>query len=470
MEATLMEERAQFEKFKSTVRGKTLTSAEKGYEEARKLYNGMIDKRPAVIVQCVDTADVMSAVNFARETGLPLAIRGGGHNGPGLGSVDNGLVIDLRHMRGVRVDPVTHTVHVQGGATWGDVDHATHPFGQAVPSGFISTTGVGGLTLGGGIGYLSRKYGLTIDSLVSVDMVLADGRYITASAAKHPDLYWAVRGGGGNFGVVTSFEFQLHPVDTIYGGPMIWPMERSAEILAIWQDFILKAPEDINGWFAYLTVPPIQAFPEQFHLKKMCAIVWCDTSPLKKAEKHFAAIRKLFGEPVINGTGPMPFPALQTTFDPLFPPGLQWYWKADFFKELNTEAISLHTEYGAQLPTALTTMHIYPINGAVHNLGKKDTAFSFREANFAEVIVAITDDSSQNKEMIAWAKDYWNALHPYSAGGGYINMIMDEGNENVKAAYRDNYKRLVSIKNKYDKKNLFRVNQNIVPKKEEVVA
>lgn len=463
-----MEENAQLNQFKSMVRGKILSKADQGYDQARKVYNGMIDKRPALIVQCVDVADVIAAVNFARETGLRLAIRGGGHNGPGLGTVDDGLVIDLRSMKGVRVDPASGTVHVQGGCTWGDVDHATHPFGQAVPSGFISSTGVGGLTLGGGIGYLSRKFGLTIDSLVSVDIVLADGRFVTASAGKNPDLFWAVRGGGGNFGVVTSFEYQLHPVNTVYGGPMIWPIERAAEILEIWQNFILEAPEDINGWFAFLTVPPIPAFPVEFHLKKMCAIVWCDTSPIKEAEKHFSSIRKMFGEPAIDGTGPLPFPTLQSFFDPLFPSGLQWYWKADFFKELNNQAISVHTEYGAQLPTTLSTMHIYPINGAVHRIAKGDTAFSFRDANFAGVIAAIDSDPQNNKKMIAWAKDYWQALHPHSAGGAYINMIMDEGQENVKAAYRDNYNRLVSVKNTYDEKNLFRVNQNISPSKEEV--
>lgn len=457
----------QVNQFKSKLRGQLLTPTCEGYDAARAIYNAMIDKHPAYIVQCVDVADVIASVNFAREMGLPLAIRGGGHNGPGLCTVDKGLVIDLRRMKGVRVDPNARTVQVQGGCIWGDVDHATHPFGLATPSGFISSTGVAGLTLGGGIGYLSRKYGLTIDNLLSVDIVLADGRFVVANEKENPDLFWAIRGGGGNFGVVTSFTFKLHPVNQVYGGPMLWPLERAQEVMDTWKDFILNAPEDINGWFAFITVPPIPAFPAQYHLKKMCAIVWCDTGPQQEAERRFASIRKIL-EPAVDATGPLPWPALQTMFDPLMPAGLQWYWKADFFKEISKEAMKLHAEHGAKLPTMLSTMHIYPINGAVQRIPKDGTAFSFRDANFAEVIAAIDPDPSNNKKMIAWAKEYWQALHPHSAGGAYINMIMDEGQENVKAAYRDNYQRLVKVKNKFDGKNLFRVNQNIAPSKEEM--
>lgn len=458
-----MENKAQFEKFQSLLRGRLLTPSDENYDKARAVYNGMIDKRPALIAQCVDIADVIACVNFARDTGMILAIRGGGHNGPGLGTVDDGLVIDLRNMKGIWINPASQTAIVQGGCTWGDVDHAAHPFGLTVPSGFISTTGVAGLTLGGGIGYLSRKYGLTLDNLLSVDMVLADGSFVTANKSENTDLFWAVRGGGGNFGVVTSFQFQLHPVSLVYGGPMIWPLERAQEILELWQDYILHAPEDINGWFALLTVPPAAPFPEKFRLKKMCAIVWCDTSPLDEAEKRFASIRKKFGEPAIDLAAQIPWPALQTLFDPLLPAGLQWYWKADFFKELNKEAINLHAKFGAALPTPLSTMHIYPINGAVKRIDRTDTAFSFRDANFAEVIAGIDPDPANNAKIKAWAKDYWQALHPHSAGGAYINMIMDEGQDNVKAAYRDNYSRLVAVKNKYDAKNLFKVNQNISP-------
>jgi FAD/FMN-containing dehydrogenase len=453
----------QAQELRSKLRGPLFTPSDDGYHQARAVYNAMIDKRPALIAQCVDVADVITAVDFGHKTGLTIAVRGGGHNGPGLGTVDDGLVIDLRRMKGIWVDPAKRIARVQGGSTWGDVDHATHAFGLATPSGFISTTGVGGLTLGGGIGYLSRRYGLTIDNLLGVDMVLADGRFVTASKDENPDLFWAVRGGGGNFGVVTSFEYRLHPVSTVYGGPMLWPLERAAELMHLWQNYILEAPEDVNGWFAFLTVPPGPPFPEAYHLQKMAAVVWCDTGPMDQAERRFAAIRTHFGTPAIDFAGPIPWLALQTLFDPLLPPGLQWYWKADFFKNLDDQAISLHARYSAELPTMLSTVHIYPINGAVQRVGRSDTAFSFRDANFSEVIVGVDPDPANNESMIAWAREYWQALHPHSAGGAYLNMIMDEGQDQVKASYRDNYSRLVTIKNKYDPTNLFRVNQNIKP-------
>ena len=453
---------AAVQDFASRLRGELIQPSDPTYDSARKVYNGMIDKHPALIARCTDVADVIAGVNFARDYELPLAVRGGGHNGPGLGVCDDGLVLDLSQMKGIRVDPATRTVRVEGGATWGAVDHATHPFGLATPSGFISSTGVGGLTLGGGIGYLARTYGLTIDNLLEVDVVLADGRFVTANAKENPDLFWAVRGGGGNFGVVTSFLFELHPISTVYGGPMIWPLEQASDLLKFWRDFITTAPQDINGWFAFITVPPAPPFPEQFHMKKMCAVVWCYTGPLDQAEERFKAIRT-FGPPAVDFAGPIPWPALQSMFDALYPAGLQWYWKADFFRELNDQAIDLHVKYGAQLPTMHSTMHIYPINGAAHRVGPADTAFSFRDVNFAQVIVGVDPDPSQNARMIAWAKDYWLALHAHSAGGAYLNMVMDEGEDMVKAAYGNNYARLAQVKATYDPKNFFHVNQNIKP-------
>lgn len=461
-ESTAVMDDTAIQDLASRLRGESLQPGDDGYEWARRVYNGMIDKRPALIARCVDVADVIGAVNFAREHRLTLAVRGGGHNGPGLGTCDGGLVIDLSRMKGIRVDPANQTARVEGGCTWGDVDHATHAFGLATPSGFMSTTGVGGLTLGGGIGYLSRTHGLTIDNLLGVDMVLADGSFVTANAEENADLYWAVRGGGGNFGVVTSFLFQLHPISTVYGGPMFWPLEAAAELLPLWRDFIMTAPEEINGFFAFVTVPPGPPFPEEWHLKKMCALVWCYTGPLDQAEAMFVPFRA-FGPPAIDFAEPIPWPALQSMFDALYPPGLQWYWKADFFKELSDKVIDLHAKYGAQLPTMHSTMHIYPINGATHRAGKNDTAFSFRDANFAEVIVGVDPDPANNEHMIQWARDYWLALHPYSSGGAYVNMMMDEGQDQVKAAYRDNYARLAQVKARYDPTNLFHVNQNIEP-------
>ena len=331
-----------------------------------------------------------------------------------------------------------------------------------MPSGFLSTTGVGGLTLGGGIGYLSRRYGLTIDNLLGVDVVLADGRLVTASADENADLFWAVRGGGGNFGVVTSFLFRANPVGIVYGGPIFWPMDKGAEVLRFWRDFILKAPEDINGWFAFVTVPPVPMFPVEHHLKKMCVVTWCYTGELGKADEVFEPIRG-FLPPVMDFAGPIPFPALQSLFDGLYPAGLQWYWKADFFQELGDEAIDLHVKYAARLPSPHSTMHLYPVNGAARRVGNGDTAWSFREVNFAEVIVGVDPDPANNPRLTRWAKDYWLALHPFSAGGAYLNMTMDEGEDNVKAAYRDNYARLAQVKREYDPGNLFRVNQNIKP-------
>ncbi len=445
------------------LRGDLIQPGDPMFETARKVYNAMIDKRPALIIRPVDVADVSSAVAFGVEHKLDVAVRGGAHNGPGLGTVDGGLVIDLSRMRGVRVDPDEKTVRVEGGSVWGDVDHATYPFGLAVPCGFLSTTGVGGLTLGGGIGYLARRYGLTIDNLIGVDMVLADGCFITADAEHNEDLLWAVRGGGGNFGVVTSFLFRGNPVSTVYGGPMIWSLDDAPEILPYWQDLILKAPDELNGWFGFITVPPVAPFPVEYHLKKMCAVVWCYTGPLDKADQVFKPIRS-FRQPKIDFTGPIPFPALQSMFDALYPAGYQWYWKANFFKQYDDEAIQKHIEHGKELPTMFSTMHIYPINGFTSRVGHSDTPWAYRDANFAQTIVAVDPDPANNPRMIQWAKDYHAALQPHSAGGSYLNMIMDEGQDAIKAAYGDNYARLQQIKAKYDPNNIFHINQNILPK------
>ena len=448
--------------FSAQLRGELIQPGDAHYDDTRKVYNAMIDKRPALIARCADVADVISAINFGRDNRMTVAIRGGGHNGPGLGTCDDGLVIDLSQMKGIYVDPSNQTIRVEGGCVWGDVDKATNPHGLAVPSGILSSTGVGGLTLGGGTGYLSRHYGLTIDNLLGVEMVLADGSCVKANSDENADLFWAVRGGGGNFGVVTSFLFKGNPVQTVYGGPMFWPLEKAADLFRFWQDFILKAPDNINGWFAFATVPPVAPFPEPYHLQKMCAIAWCYTGDPADGAAALEPFRK-FSAPAIDFAGPIPYPALQSMFDALYPPGLQWFWRADFFDHYEDKAIDLHVKYGSQLPTMHSTMHIYPINGAAGRVGRQDTAWSYRDANFAQVIVGVDPDPQNTKRTTEWAKDYWLALHPFSAGGAYVNMIMDEGEERVKAAYRDNYTRLAQIKAKYDPHNFFHVNQNIKP-------
>lgn len=458
-----MENKASVEKFQAGLRGDLLRPDDPRYEAARKVYNGMIDRHPNLIARCADVADVISSVRFARETGMLTAVRGGGHNAGGLGVCDNGLVIDLSAMKGVRVEPRSQTVRVEGGCTWGDVDHATHAFGMATPSGILSTTGVGGLTLGGGIGHLTRKCGLTVDNLLAVDMVSADGGFITANAEENPDLFWAIRGGGGNFGIVTSFLFRLHPVDTVHAGPTLWELEKAPEVLRYYAEFIKSAPEEINGFFLFLTVPPAPPFPASLHNRKMCGIVWCYTGLPDRFEETFKPVRR-FGKPAFEFVGPMPFPSLQSMFDALYPPGLQWYWKADFVNDLSDEAIRLHVKHGSMLPTPLSSMHMYPINGAAHRVGNNDTAWSYRDATWAEVIVGVDPDPAKNDRMIQWANAYWKALHPHSAGGAYVNFMMhDEGQDRIKATYRGNYPRLVDVKAKHDPSNFFRVNQNIRP-------
>jgi FAD/FMN-containing dehydrogenase len=460
--ATASEETA-VQEFKTHLRGELIGPGDPDYDTARRVHNGMIDRHPRLIARCRDVADVIAAVNFGREQRLAIAVRGGGHNAAGLGVCDDGLVIDLEPMRGIRVDPSARTVRVEGGCVWGDVDHATHAFGLATPSGFVSTTGVGGLTLGGGIGHLSRGYGLTIDNLLAVDMVLADGRFVTASAQEQQDLFWAVRGGGGNFGVVTSFLFRLHPVSTVYAGPMLWSMERAEEVLRWYRDFILAAPETLGGWFAFLKVPPGPPFPTELHTQSMCGVVWTFTGPIEEAEAIFAPIRRELA-PTVDFVGPLPFPAFQSMFDPLVPHGIHSYWRADFFEELSDEAIARHLEHGAKMPTLQSSMHIYPIDGAAHRVGKDETAFSYRDANFAQVIIGFSFDPADADLLKAWTIAYWEALHPYSLGGAYVNFMMDEGIDRIRATYRDSYDRLVEVKQRYDPTNLFHVNQNIKPR------
>jgi hypothetical protein len=448
--------------FKANFRGNIISKADKEYAEARKVYNGMIDKKPSLIAICNDVADVITAVNFGRKNNYLIAVRGGGHNAGGLGICDDGLVIDLSKINFVHVDTKAKTIRVGGGTTWGDADHATHPFGLAIPGGTISTTGVGGLSLGGGVGYLTRKYGLTIDSILEVDMVLADGSFVTASAKENEDLFWAIRGGGGNFGIVTSFLFQGHPVHTSYAGPTLWHIENTEKILKWYRNFILNAPEDLYGFFAQLTIPG-PPFPEPLHGKKMCGVVWNYLGPHSEADKIFKPIREL--KPDFDHVGPIPHPALNSMFDPILPPGLQWYWRADFINEIPDEAVELHSKYGKEMPTPLSQIHIYPIDGAAHKVGKNDTPWAYRDANWAQVIVGIDPDPTNNEKIIKWTKDYYDAIHPYSAGGAYINFMMDEGEDRVRASYKYNYERLVTIKNKFDLDNLFKVNQNIKPSK-----
>lgn len=453
-----------FATLRSQFRGRLIEPSDDRYDAARALYNGMIDKRPAVIARCADVADVMSAVRFAREHDLLLAIRCGGHNGPGLGSCDGGLVIDLSAMRGVRVDPVSRTVRVDGGCTSGDVDHATHAFGLAVPFGIISTTGVGGLTLGGGTGYLTRKHGLTIDNLLEADVVLADGRFVTASPTQHADLFWALRGGGGNFGVVTSFLFKAHPVGTVYGGPVFWGAEHAKAVMRAYRDFLPDAPEELGIFLGLKSIPATDPFPAAYWGERACAIIGCYVGARSDGERAVAPLLEALPPPIFNWMAEMPFPAMQSLFDVFFPKGLQWYWKGDFVHSLPDEAIDTHIVQAAAAPSARSLMHLYPIDGAVRRVAKDATAWSVRDAMWSMVIAAIDPDPHRAEVLKAWGRSYWNAVHPFNLEGAYVNFLMDDEPEGrLEACYGDNYARLVEVKTKYDPDNVFRVNQNIPP-------
>ena len=448
--------------FAQNLRGTLIGRDHVEYDEVRKLYNAMIDKRPLLIARCADVTDVISAVNFGRDNKLPIAVRGGGHSGPGFASIDDGLVIDLSLMKGVRVDPKNRTVRVGAGCTLGDVDHATHAFGQAVPFGVMSTTGVAGLTLSGGHGYLTRQYGLSIDNLLEADVVLADGSFETASETENADLLWALRGGGGNFGVVTSFLFRTNSANILYGGPIIFDLAHAVEVMRWYRDFQSSAPEDFYVWLGLQRVPSTDPFPREHWDKKICVLLVAHNG--ENAEAAVNAVRAALPKPLIDWAGPIPYTALQTMFDPLLPKGLQWYWKGDFVKSLPDAAIDVHLEHAGKLPSGLSLMHLYPIDGAVHRKGKGDTAWNCRDATWSMVIAGINPDPDKAPALKKWAKDYWEAVHPFDLGGGYPNFMMDdEGEARLRATYGDNYDRLAKLKKKYDPSNLFRVNHNVRP-------
>ena len=392
----------------STLRGKAIRPSDEAYDAARWVYNAMIDRHPRLIVQCADVADVVRCVNFARDEGLPPAVRCGSHSVPGFGTCD------------------------------------------------------GGLTLGGGFGHLSRRYGLSCDNLISADVVTADGRMLTASASENQDLFWAIRGGGGNFGVVTSFEFRLHPVGTVYAGPVLYPLEKAAEALRFFAAFMAGAPRELSAFFAFLIVPPAPPFPEHLHMKTMCGMVYVYSGDLEKGEQLTRPLRE-FGPPAFALGHPAPYPAVQSMFDGLLPHGLYHYWKADFVDNLTEQAIAGHVRYGPRIPTVHSAVHIYPLDGAVHDVAADQTAFAYRDVKFTHILAAVSPDPAPMPRYREWVRSYWSALHPYSAGGAYVNFLMDEGDDRIASSYRGNYVRLAAVKRKYDPGNLFRVNQNIRP-------
>ena len=454
---------AQLDALREQVRGAVTGPDDPGYDEARTVRNAMIDKRPAVVVQAANAGDVMTAVRYATDNSLTVAVRGGAHSVPGFGTADDAVVVDLSAMRGGRVDPQACTVRVGGGATWGDLNAMTYPFGLATTGGIISTTGVGGLTLGGGIGYLSRGLGLSLDNLLSADVVTADGSLHVASEKEDADLFWAIRGGGGNFGVITSFEFRLSPVKDIYGGPMFFELDKAGDVLRFYRDFIVDAPEELGCFPAYQIAPPLPFIPEERHGEPFIAMVACWAGDLDAGEKALQPIRDVAPR-VAEMVGPMPYPALNSAFDALVPPGLHHYWKASFVKELTDDAIAAHLEHGPKLPVVNSTMHIYPINGACHRVASDATAFAHRDATFATVIAGMwPPDQVDDEAGTAWVRDYYDATAPHSEEGGYINFMAEDDQGRIAANYKGNYDRLREIKGRYDPDNVFRHNQNIVP-------
>jgi FAD/FMN-containing dehydrogenase len=443
-------------------RGELVRPDDARFDEYRSLYNASVDKRPALIARATDVADVMAAVDFARESGAELAVRGGGHNVAGFGSVEGGIMLHLGALRGTRVDPASRLVTVAGGCTWGDVDHATYPFGLAVPGGVVSTTGVGGLTLGGGLGHLTRSCGLSIDNLVSTDVVLADGSFVTASEDGNEDLFWALRGGGGNFGVVTSFTFRAHPAHAHIAGPTLWPIEQATEAMRVYRERMADAPERLTGIFAFLVVPPGPPFPEELHLTTMCGVVWCDRGTEEEAAADLAGVRSAL-PPAFDLVGPIPHPILNGMFDGIAFFGKHDYWRADFVRELSDEAIETYVDYGAKTPNPFSAIHLYPVDGVAARVADDATAWNYRDAKWAQVIFAGDVDPAEFDGLRTWVVDSWEATHPYSAGGSYVNFLGDEGEDRVKAAYGDNYARLAEIKRRYDPDNFFHLNQNIKP-------
>ena len=454
------------EAFKASLRGDLITPSDEGYDEARLIWNGMHDKRPALIARCTGVADVIDAVNFARTNNLLVAVRGGGHNVAGTGSCDGGIMIDLSLMKAVHVDPKEKTARVQGGATLGDMDRETQVFGLAAPGGNVSTTGVAGLTLGGGLGHLRRKFGLTIDNLKSVDIVTADGKFLTASENENSELFWGIRGGGGNFGVVTSFEFRLHPV-----GPMVtlcapwYPVDNAKEMLAKWTKFMDEAPEEFSGLALFWTIPAAPDFPEEHHGKRALLLAGVHCGSLEEGERVIQPLREL-GTPMVDMSGPMPYVAAQAAFDPFFPKGeRQYYFKSQYLKNLDDDTIDALLPLAINPPAPFVLIAIWHYGGAMQRVDNAKTAFMGREAPFLFSVDAVWDDPAQNDEVIAYSRRYLAEMEPYSTGGMYVNFagLGEEGEDLVKSAYGANYDRLVALKNKYDPTNLFRLNQNIKP-------
>jgi FAD/FMN-containing dehydrogenase len=444
-------------------RGELLRPNGAGYEEARRVWNASISRFPGLIARCAGVADVIAAVRFARENELLLAVRGGGHSFPGQSVCDGGLVIDLSPMKGIRVDPEARTARAQAGVLLGELDRETQAFGLAVPSGIVTHTGLSGLTLGGGIGWLMRKYGLTIDQLLSVDLLTANGELVKASAEENPDLFWGVRGGGGNFGIVTEFEFRLNPVGpTVLAGPIFWPMEDSPEVLRFYREWIAEAPDELMTIVVHRKAPPLPFVPPELHGKLVVAVVCCYAGPLEEGEKVVKPL-KAFGSPVLDLCVPKPFLTHQAMFDPSFPHGWWYYMRSCDVAELADEVIDITVEHSLRISSPLTAFPIWQRGGAAGRVGEEETALGGRDAGHTFNITAVTESAEGFAEEREWVRNFWSALEPYHTGA-YVNFLMEEGEERVREAYgARKYDRLKALKRRWDPHNLFRMNQNIRP-------
>ena len=446
----------------ASFRGQLVRPGDRSYDEHRKVWNGSIDRHPAVIARCRGVADVIAAVRFATAVGLPVAVRGGGHSFPGLSVCDGGVVIDLGPMKGIRVDPEAGTARAQAGVLWGELDHDTQAFGLATTGGIVTHTGVAGLTLGGGIGWLHRKHGLTIDNLSSVDLVTADGELVKASATENADLFWGVRGGGGNFGVVTEFEFWLHAVGpTVLAGPVFWPMEKAAEVLRFYRDWIADAPDELMTIVSLRNAPPLPVVPAELHGKPIVAVASCYAGPVEEGEKLVRPL-KAFESPVLDLCMPKPYLAHQAMFDPSFPHGRWYYVRACDVAELTDDVIDVTVDHSLRI-RGLTAITLWQAGGAVARIGEDETAFNGRGAGHTYNITGITESAEGFEVEREWARTLWAALEPYHTSV-YVNFLMEEGEERIREAYgASKYERLKGLKRKYDPDNVFRLNQNIKP-------
>ena len=444
-------------------RGELLHPRDPGYEDARRVWNGSISRFPALIARCAGVADVITAVRFARDTGLLVAVRGGGHSFPGLSVCDGGLLIDLSPMKGIRVDPEARAVTAQAGVLLGELDRETQAFGLAVPSGIVTHTGLSGLTLGGGINWVMRKYGLTIDQLLSVDLITADGEFVKASASENPDLFWGVRGGGGNFGIVTQFEFRLNPVGPIVlAGPIFWPMEESPNVLRFYREWIAEAPDELMTIVVHRKAPPLPFVPLELHGKLVVSVVCCYAGPVEDGEKAVKPL-KAFGSPVLDLCVPKPFLAHQAMFDLSFQHGWWYYMRACDVAELTDEVIDITVDHSLRINSPLTAFPIWQRGGAAARVGENETAFGGRSAGHTFNITAVTATGEGFDQEREWVRNFWSALEPYHTSV-YVNFLMEEGEERIRQAYgAEKYDRLKALKCRYDPDNFFRLNQNIGP-------